>query len=224
MSDSLLPRSALLAWWGTAWLRGDADSAAVLAVVPGAGVLELLTAARRDGATLIGTALPVEGDPLGLGGPSGFTRAALDRGEAAVADHGTGWVPVGQGWEPHAARRRSVPDVGEADRALRQALLGAADRLAALEVARWRPEVADALMNLRRPAALTAPSGVPARCLDLASRGLQAEGIVEMALVDDGAAVGVTDMNARRDVLLDLERAARRAIVAACSPEVWPAR
>lgn len=115
-----LPASAVLAWWGTAWLTGHVSADEVLATVPGVGVLDLLAEARLAGATGIGLALPVEGDPVGLGGPAEFNHAALEHGQAAVSDAGPAWVPVGQGWERWSVRRRQVPDVGEADRALRR--------------------------------------------------------------------------------------------------------
>jgi hypothetical protein len=112
--------------------------------------------------------------------------------------------------------------VGEADRALRAALPEAADTLAALEVARWRPEVADRLMNLRHRPRMVAPAGVPPRCAELAARGLQALDIVALALADDGGALTVAEAESRRAALQPLGRAARRALVAAASPEVWP--
>lgn len=221
-SGLVLPRAGLLAWWGTAWLRGHTSADETIDAVPGVGVLELLGTARLSGATSLGLALPAEGDPLGLAGPQAFNRAALEHGQAVVSDAGTGWVPVGQGWEQHAASRRWVPDVGEADRLLRHELLHAANALADLDVARWRPEAADAVLNLRRSAELPAPPGVPARCVELAGRGLQVEGVVELAMTDDGNALDEAQVQARREPLVSLERAARRAVVAACSPEAWP--
>lgn len=217
-----MPACGVLAWWGTAWLTGAVGVDEVLEAVPGVGVLDLLAEARLAGATGIGLALPIEGDPVGLGGPPDFNTAALTQGQAAISDAGPGWIPVGQGWERWATQRRQVPDVGEADRALRHALLRAADELAKLDVARWRPEAADALMNLRHTPDLPFPPGVPPRCVDLAGRGLQAEGIVELARADEGAALSASAMALRTDALRALDRAARRAVVAAFSPEVWP--
>ena len=63
---------------------------------------------------------------------------------------------------------------------------------------------------------------MPARCVDLAGRALQALAVVDLALEDDGGAVTAYEITARRDALLPLERAGRHALVAACSPEVWP--
>lgn len=186
-----------------------------------------LSRVRVDGATGFGAAFPVEGDLCGLGGPPAFNAEALDAGEAVlVLGTAIGWVPGRVGavttWQAHHAERRQVPDVGEADRALREELLRAAEALARLDVAHWRPEVADQLMNLRHRPALVAPAGVPPRCVDLAARGLQAAQIAELALEDDGGAITAWEAEARRTAIVPLQRAGRRALVAASSPEVWP--
>ena len=239
MTSSLLP-SVRLSWWGTAWLRGHVvsdqmvdgvvadDAVHLVGGADGAEPLVLgLGRLRSVGATGFGLALPVAGDPLGLGGPSAFNSAALAAGEAVVTTGAdVGLVPGRTGasvtWTEHPALRRQVPDVGEADRALRSALLETAEELARLEVARWRPEVADELMDLRHPRPVQAPRGVPSRCLDLAGRGMQAMTIVELALVDDGGAISAAEATERQSALASLERASRRALVAACSPDVWP--
>lgn len=239
--SSPLPVSARLAWWGTSWLRGlvspddlldavlDGD---VAHTVGGLGptttsLVEALAELRARGATELGAAFPVEGDLVGLGGPPALNVAAVEAGEAVVAaGAGLGLVPLPVGptyqWQAQPGARRQLPDVGEADRELRRTLLEVADRLADLDVARWRPEVADALMDLRHRDGLAAPPGVPPRCVELAARGLQATSIADLALEDDGGAVTAYEMTARREALVPLARAARRALVAACSPEVWP--
>lgn len=236
-----LPAAARLAWWGTAWLRGTVVTDLLVDAVIGGDATHTvadpfqgtdtlvggLARLRAEGATSFGAAFPAEGDPVGLGGPAPFNAAALEAGSAVVVGGaGLGLVPQRTGaavaWVLHPAGRRQLPDVGEADRGLRAALLESASALAALDVARWNPEVADRLMNLRHRPALAAPDGVPARCVDLAARGLQATGIAALALEDDGGAVSAYEMTARREALLPLERAGRRALVAACSPEVWP--
>ena len=227
-----LPHAATLAWWLTAWLRGHEQTDHVLDVLAedahlleGGSALDLLVRTRASGATYAGLALPVDGDPLGLGGPRAFNAAALEAGQAVVAGS-LGLVPVEQGetvqWQVFEAGPRQLPDVGEADRGLRETLVSTAGDLADLDVAKWRPEAADALMNLHHPPALEAPLGTPPRCADLAARGLQAWAIVDLALDDDGGALSSYEVERRRGLLQPLGRAARRAVVAACSPEVWP--
>ena len=70
-------------------------------------------------------------------------------------------------------------------------------------------------------ATLDAPSRKDAARL-LAARGLQAMEIVELALEDDGGALSSYEIEQRRSALTPLDRAGRRALTAACSPEVWP--
>ena len=237
----LLPASARLAWWGTAWLRGTVVTDLAVDAIIGEdathkvvglggsevpeGVATALGGLRSSGAATLGLAWPAEGDPAGLGGPPDFNTAALEAGEAVVAGpHGL--VPRREGavvfWHAYAARPRQLRDVGEADRALRGALVAATNALAALDVARWRPEVADELIDLRRTPRLPAPPDTPPRCVELAARALQAAGIVDLALADDGGAVSAGDAAQRRGALRGLATAARHALVAACSPEVWP--
>ena len=242
---SPLPAAVRLAWWGTAWLRGhvvadhlidavvDQDAVHLLAH-PDAAAEALVTGLgrlRSAGADAFGAALPAEGDPVGLGGPRAFNAAALEAGEAVVVLDAAGfpvcglvpsWVGAAATWTVLPAERRQLPDVGEADRALRSALPEAADTLARLEVARWRPEVADRLMDLRHRPGLAPPPGVPPRCVELAARGLQALEIVDLALEDDGGAITALEAEQRRAALVPLGRAGRRALVAAASPEVWP--
>ncbi|WGL50863.1 hypothetical protein P5P86_12910 [Nocardioides sp. BP30] len=246
-SATSLSPALRLAWWGTAWLRGAVVTDLMLDAVIGhdathtvAGLGELglgggdaaetlvggLGRLRAEGTTSLGCAFPAEGDAVGLGGPPPFNHAALEAGEAVVADAGIGLVPVRVGavitWQAYAAQRRQLPDVGEADRALRAALVASAQALADLDVARWRPDVADRLMNLRHRDPVQAAPGVPARCVELAERGWQAAEIVALALEDEGGAVTAYEMSGRREALLPLDRAARRALTAAGSPEAWP--
>ena len=238
-----LPDSGVLAWWLTAWLTGRSSPDALIDAVRGddaahdvvglpgtdepVPLMLALGRIRAVGATSAGLALPVEGDPVGLGGPPGFNHEAIECGEAVVlSGAGLGLVPARAGrgvvWRCLPAQRRQLPDVGEADRALRLAVLEASVALAGLEVARWRPEVADELMNLRHLHLPAAPDGTPPTCVQLAARGVQALGIVEVALADDGAAISAAQIQLRWEALQPLARAGRRALVAACSPEVWP--
>jgi hypothetical protein len=236
-----LPVSAVLAWWGTSWLRGHAvldlvldavlgeDATHVVAGLPDVegpvGLGRALAEIRLGGARGFGLALPEPGDPVGIGGPRELSTAALEAGEAVVAAP-LALVPHRVGaaveWTAYAASPRQLTDVGEADRGLRLALQDTAASLAALEVAHWRPEAADALMNLHRPPPLKPPPGTPTRCVELAARALQARAIVDLALEDDGGALSAAEISARRGALQPLAAAARRGLVAACSPEVWP--
>lgn len=239
--DLSLPVSARLAWWGTAWLRGrvvtdlavDAvlgtDVTHAVAGLPGVDgsvpLARALAEVRAAGALGIGLASPVPGDPVGLGGPAALNAAALEAGEAAVAGR-IGLVPARVGaatvWTAYDAAPRPLTDVGEADRALRLTLQESATVLADLDVAHWRPEAADALMNLHRAPRLRPPPGTPDRCVELAARALQARAIVALALEDDGGALTGAEADQRRGALQPLGAAARHALVAACSPEVWP--
>jgi hypothetical protein len=238
-----LPLSGSLAWWGTAWLRGrvvvdlllDAvlasDATHVVGGLPGVDgsvpLARALAEIRIIGVGSLGLALPAPGDPVGVGGPPEFSAAALEAGEAVVAGP-LGLVPRRVGaaveWTAYAASPRQVTDVGDADRALRRGLQEAATALADLGVARWRPEAADALMNLHHPPRLAPPPGTPGRCADLAGRALQALAIVDLALADDGGALDVAEISARHAALAPLGALSRRGLVAACSPEVWPER
>lgn len=238
-----LPDAGVLAWWLTAWLAGrtspDAfleevrgeDAAHDVVGLPGADepvpLVLALGRIRALGATGAGLALPVEGDPVGLGGPVAFNTEALEYGEAVVVSGaGIGLVPIRAGrgvvWRCLPAHRRQLPDVGEADRGLRAALIETEAALAELGVVRWRPEVADELMNLRHLHLPAAPPGTPAICVRLATRGSHALAVVDLALADDGGAISAAEARKRQEALKPLARAGRRALVAACSPEVWP--
>ena len=235
---SALPVSARLAWWGTAWLRGQVGPDEVLDAVHGDDVTHVvsasdgpssllleLAAARNAGADGVAAAFPAPGDPAGLRGPRELTTAAVEAGEVVLLP-GAGLVPrqVGRAveWVVLPAERRPPPDLGDADRQLRSTLLAAANLLADLDVARWQPLVADELHDLRTAVPLLAPAGTPPRCVDLAGRALHLEAVVELALRDDGGALSAGEAGIRRAALEPLERAARHALTAACSPDGWP--
>jgi hypothetical protein len=240
-TTTALPRSADLAVWFTAWAAGGAslddardavvggDTAHDVVGLPGepepVPLILALGRLRAAGAFRAGLALPVPGDPLGLAGPPAFNADALEIEEAVVFDGlDAGMVPhvVGAGvvWGYHpATSRRQVPDLSEADTSLRRAVVAAADVLADLDVARWRPEVADELLALRRTSDLRLPPGWEGRAVRLASLAARCRAIVELALDDDGAAVSAAEAEARRRALAPLDHAARRALVAACSAD-----
>jgi len=240
-TTTALPRSADLAVWFTAWVAGRAslddardaivggDAAHDVVGLPGEAepvpLILALGRLRAAGAVRAGLALPVPGDPLGLAGPPTFNADALEIEEAVVFDGlDAGMVPhvagAGVVWGYHpATSRRQVSDLSEADTSLRRAVVAAADDLADLDVARWRPEVADELLALRRTSDLRLPPGWEARAVRLASLASRCRTIVELALDDDGAAVSASEADARRRALAPLDHAARRALVAACSAD-----
>lgn len=234
-----LPASARFALWFSAWTAGavsldearDAivgDDAAhdVLGLPDQPEAVPLILALgllRAEGGREAGLALPVPGDPLGLAGPADFNAEAVDVGQGVVVvGAGLGLVPhrTGSGvqWQCHqAVTDRQVPDPSEADTLLRGTLLDTAQRLADLDVARWRPEVADELMALRRHVDLVFPHGMAPRAVRLAGLAARCRTIVELALEDDGGSVTAFEADTRKEALRPLDHAARRGLVAACA-------
>jgi hypothetical protein len=145
---------------------------------------------RARGVEYVALALPAPGDPCGLAGPAGFNA------------------------EP------PPPDLGEADRGLRAVLREAAELLADLDVAAWQPEVADALLNLRRADGPSLPPGMEPRAVALATTAARCRAIVDLARQTDGGALTAAQADARTASMRPLDRAARRALAAACSAPV----
>lgn len=244
MSSSCLPLSARFALWFTAWRSGaastddtrdavvGADAAHHVSRLPGESDAQPLILAlgrlRNLGATGAGIALPVPGDPLGLAGPGAFNLEVLEAREGVLLEGADlGLVPHRSGagvvWECFSAvSHRQLPDAFEADTGLRRELLRTADVLADLDVARWRPEVADELVSLRRSTDLRLPGTMAPRAVRLVSLAIHCRSIVDLALADDGGSVSAAEAQARRTALAPLDHAARRALVAACSASGWP--
>lgn len=160
-------------------------------------------------------ALPQPGALGALRGPVPLNRAALEVGEAVLAGSGgLGLVPhqVGPGiqWRVHVAERPFAPLTAyDAERALNETLLSAAETLARLDVAAGeRPRAT--------PSADLAPGYGPRQRLaaDRAARLLLA---CETALASDGAAVSVHEATVRAQELRRLHRAAADALCAAAS-------
>lgn len=203
---------------------------------------EGLSAFSRLGPDDIWLVLPSPGDPRGLPGPGPFTDAALGAGEGVLCG-GAGLVPEvethtsgsGDTWytvtwrtealsrdvprldDPLVLARRGAPTVAEADHDLLMALREATDVLSRLDVARWRPDLADALHDLRRDSAgLELPPGYHARCGRLVARAAVVARIVTLAAVDaPGGAVTAFEAAERDAALRPLAAAARRAHTAA---------
>ncbi len=202
-----------------------------------------LSQLRTTGATAVRLALPVPGDLVGLPGPESLRRAALEAGAAVVAtaapdSAGLGLVPrredhgnetegrtVTVAWTAVACDplpgSTYVP-LREADQELTESLRESTESLLNLDIARWRPELAEALTDLRRTArsgkdeGSWLPPGYPARARLLLSRAAQLGRVVELATADDpGASVTAGEVNGRRTALASLERAVRRARLSA---------
>ncbi|HLK96034.1 MAG TPA: hypothetical protein VK365_09890 [Nocardioidaceae bacterium] len=241
MSDTApeLPRSARLACWYSAFAAGacslDDARDAVIGGDAAHDVLGLrdepvplvlaLGMLRATGADVARLALPAPGDLTGLGGPPGFNADALEAGEAVLLSSELGLVPsaVGAGvtWRVLPANQsHTVPDLAEADTALRETLLESSARLADLDVPRWRPEAAEGLQALRRPPGEPLPAGFGVRAQRAATLALRCLALCDLALDDDGGAVSAWEAAERRDALGRLARAARHALMAACSAGV----
>lgn len=217
-----------------------------------AGLADLLAGLREHGVPGLRAVLPAPGDVLGLPGPPAFNTLALEAGEAVLTALGEpagpggpgapslGFVPdveeFGSAWEPGAVvtwavrrveGRRGDTGAGlaEADRALAQALREATEELARLDVARWREDAAQAVSAVRdgalRPDAL--PPSAPARSVRVAATAARLRAIVDLAVVDDGAAVTGYEATRRAQALRGLDGVARRAIAAAVNAPVEPA-
>lgn len=179
--------------------------------------------------------LPAAGDPRGLPGPGPFTGAALLAGEGVVVGD-VGLVPEpreytsgsGDTWQAVTWRAYPVPTdaapvdlVGpaEAESELAAALLEATEALARLDVARWRPELAPALTELRRGTAVVdLPAGYDPRSRRLYARAGVLDRVLALAEHDEpGGAVNAFEANQRSAALRPLATACRRALVAACN-------
>jgi hypothetical protein len=216
----------------------DAAGPAVVNGVPGTdGDVPLrqgLADLRVAGLTALRLALPAAGDPLGLPGPTGFNVTALEAGEAAIAElpqQPLGLVPcedrrgssyIGVRWTAYRAVSATpdLPSLAEADHQLTAAVREATDTLDTLDdVATWQPEVADALTAMREshrrePSDGLAP-GYPPRAHRVAALSGRLAVVVELARRHGGAALTGEQGRRRAEALRALDRAVRRARVAA---------
>ena len=238
-------RSGVLAAWTSAWLAGEAAYDDVVARVTGDDEPHRVTGLPGvDGETPLGWALPVlrgrspegvravlpvAGDPRGLPGPGPFTTAALEAGEAVVG-RGLGLVPRITEHGSVVDRTCTVlwtayemvepaPDpltVPEAEHDLTAATRDAASALAALDVASWRPEVADELARMRRGVTPELPPGHDGRAVRLLASADRLAAVLDLARADaPGGAVTGAEARARDDALRPLAAAVRRARQAA---------
>lgn len=199
--------------------------------VPLREALATMSTLRPDEVRLV---LPVPGDPRGLPGPGAFSGAALLRGEAVIAgrlglvphttEHRSGsgdvWHTVTwQGYVFDAAPPppADAPAPAEAEHDLSVALAETIERLTNLDVARWRPELGEALAALRRSdAGPDLPPGYDPRSRRLYARASVLERVLDLAAQDPiGGAVNGFEAQQRVLALRPLATACRRAIEAA---------
>jgi len=238
-------RSGVLAAWTSAWLAGEAAYDDVVARVTGddephrvTGLPSVTTETplgwalpvlRERSPEGVRAVLPVAGDPRGLPRPGPFTTAALEAGEAVVG-RGLGLVPRITQHGSAADRTCSVlwtayelvepaPDpltVPEAEHDLTAATRDAASALAALDVASWRPEIADELARMRRGVTPELPPGHDGRAVRLLASADRLAAVLDLARADaPGGAVTGAEARARDDALRPLATAVRRARQAA---------
>ncbi len=248
--QELTPSARLSAWGnaaleGTVSLDDAADAIAGAGAAPrffglagepsGVNVAYALGRLRADGAVGLRLVLPRPGDVGGLPGPATFNELALLLGEAVLTVGGPprgviagssearGAGEPGEAWTVYdvAPDARTPLSLRDAEFGLNEAMREATAVLTQLDVARWEP-VAATLLTERSgsdaPCALPMSSAPKAQhVLDGALRMLR---IVELARQSDGAAVTSVEADTRRQVLRDLETAARRGLEAACSAAV----
>jgi hypothetical protein len=217
------------------------DAHSVVGLTPDVLPLERAAARlRAAGTSRLRVVLPAPGDALGLPGPGPFTAAALTASEGVLAlrpdGTGTGLVPTltahGSAFDGTVTTVTwtafdvtvAGPDPGpylhDAEHDLRRGLLECAGTLRDLDVARWRPDVADALQALRRQARAgldedELPGGYPTRARALLVQARQLAGVLQLAGQDSGGAVDTREAAGREQALRELARVVRRAHVAA---------
>lgn len=237
-----LTPAARLSAWGSAALEGAVSLDDAADVVAGSGgarhrvfglagedngvnIAYALGRLRADGARGLRLVLPRPGDIGGLPGPAAFNEAALSRGEAVLTVGGPprGVLCDARGaWTVHevAPDAHTPLSLRDAEWGLNQQMRVATTVLMDLDVARWEPVAADVLQHLaNNPAPAALPQSSPSHAHHIVDFALRMLTIVELARRSDGAAVTFVEADARRQVLRDLDTAARRGLEAACSAQ-----
>ncbi|MBX6357479.1 MAG: hypothetical protein IRZ05_16705 [Micromonosporaceae bacterium] len=215
-----------------------ADAPGTWTDVPLRDALPTLSRLHPDEVRLV---LPAPGDPRGLPGPGPFSSAALLAGEGVLAG-ALGVVPElrthtsGSGdtfstvlWRVYPLDRPAGPAPGEptaaeAEAELATVLAESTARLARLDIAQWRPELAGALAQLRRPDNGTdLPPGFDPRARRLYARASILDQVLALAEhAAPGGAVTGYEAQQRDAALRPLTVACRRALVAACNAPLAP--
>jgi hypothetical protein len=228
--------------WATAWLTGRSSYDQALDALLGEtahrvtglpGTTEAvplgwaLSALRGLGERRFRLVLPVPGDVRGLPRVPGLAALALESGQAAVGDR-LALVPEEIG--PEAVAWTAFPLDGApplpppVEGTLRSvsgqldlAVTGAARTLAALDLARWHPEVPALLAGLARPPrAAGLPPDTDPLALAVLGRAQRLAQVLDLAMADaPGGAVTHAQAAARDDALRPLADAVREAVTAA---------
>ncbi|MGN6333719.1 MAG: hypothetical protein ACTHOD_19050 [Motilibacteraceae bacterium] len=199
---------------------------------------------RAMGVRALHLALPVPGDPFGLAGPPAFTEAAVQAGEAVVVTGAATGVPAwgllpavtalgSSGWavlwsvtEVAPPRTGDTPSLAEAERALAVAVREATEELSALDVSRADPAALLVLRAVSEDGAGedTLPPGTPGRAERVLAQARRTLVLADLARRGDGGALTAAAADTRARALDPLERAARRAMAAACQVLLEPPR
>ncbi|PVU81250.1 hypothetical protein DDP54_17030 (plasmid) [Cellulomonas sp. WB94] len=227
-------------------VQGDDEPHAVVSAPDTAelgSTLAELVDVWAGGARIVAAALPAPGDPAGV--PAAIGQLAAAAGECLLVATGArsyAAIPrveeFGSVYEPgHLVRWEvvTVPEwqtgligqvgsLADAERDLRTALTQATRALAALDVARWRPDAAEAIASLRSDGnpGWRLPRGVDARRVRVLASAARLRAIVALATADDGGAVNLWQADQRSTALREVDRAARRAMSAATLPAPDP--
>lgn len=196
---------------------------------------------RVEGMTGLRLALPTPGDPLGLTGPPGLNSAAIEAGAAVLADldgRCVGLLPgedrrgssyLGVRWTRMEARLGlpDVPSLAEADHQLTMAVREVTEALLTVDDVSGRaadPEIMKTLAALREsPSRGPNPPesqdglapGYPPRAHRVAALAGRLTVVVDLARALDGRNLNADQMRRRTAALTTLDRAVRRAKVAA---------
>jgi hypothetical protein len=200
----------------------------------------LLAGLRSAGVRGLLLVLPVPGDPSGLPGPPAFNNSALDAGQAVLTVGGDprGLVPtvdpvdpdgppgVVVRWHVEAVLSRAgyhLPSLAEAERELSETLREVTAALSELDLARWRPQLAEALSEIRSGSGAPglAP-GYPGRAHRVLASAQRLAAIADLVRTDPAGAAAVGSTATRVALLRPLATAARRATVAAFNSVAEP--
>lgn len=237
------PSPSLVAW-ANAWLTGHTGLDEAVDAVERSGphlvgevpLRAWLAGLRPAGLTGLRLALPAPGDPLGLTGPPEFNAAAIEAGEAAVAlldGTAVGLVPAedrrgssysGTCWRVFSARTDppDVPSLADADRGLTAAMREVTEIMTTIDDING--ERSAALKALRNDADSGLAPGYPARAHRVDAQAGRLGLIHALAQRTAGHTVTGHQAAARAKALTVLDRAVRRAHVAAHAAVFEPAR